>query len=114
MATFLSFNPILVNFVSLSTDSFARFANVPSTAASFTHVVYASLGEVEDSIANDAVSLVQQALVAEGIADGSVVHAFKCAFNIAKKGTPCGALPAAREIQKRKEENEQARKNNKF
>jgi len=42
------------------------------------------------------------------------VHAFKCAFNIAKKGTPCGALPAAREIQKRKEENEQARKNNKF
>ena len=83
-------------------------------ATPFTHVVYASLGEVEDSIANDAVSLVQQALVAEGIADGSVVHAFKCAFNIAKKGTPCGALPAAREIQKRKEENEQARKNNKF
>lgn len=83
-------------------------------ATPFTHVVYASLGEVEDSMANDAVSLVQQALLAEGIADGSVVHAFKCAFNIAKKGTPCGALPAAREIQKRKEENEQARKNNKF
>ena len=34
MATFLSFNPIFVNFVSLSTESFARFANVPSTAAS--------------------------------------------------------------------------------
>ena len=83
-------------------------------ATPFTHVAYASLGEVEDSIANDAVSLINQALVAEGIADGSVVHAFKCAFNIAKKGTPCGALPAAREIQKRKEENEQARKNNKF
>ena len=36
-------------------------------ATPFTYVAYASLGEVEDSIANDAVSLINQALVAEGI-----------------------------------------------
>jgi len=79
----------------------------------FTHVVYVSLGEVPDSMANDAISLIQNSLRDEGIL-GSVCYAYKCAFNIAKKGTPCGALPAVREIQKRKEENELAKKNKFF
>ena len=83
-------------------------------AEPFTHVVYASLGEVADEDAEEAVSTIIKSLEEGGILDGSVVHAFKCVFNIAKTGSPCGALPAVHEMQKRKEENERARKNGKF
>ena len=36
-----------------------------------------------------------------GAGEGSVVGAFRCAFNIEKTGTPAGAFPAVREMQKK-------------
>jgi len=40
--------------------------------------------------------------------DGAVVGGFRCAFNIEKTGTPAGAMPAVREMQKKKKEAEAA------
>ena len=40
--------------------------------------------------------------------DGAVVGGYRCAFNIEKTGTPAGAMPAVREMQKRKKEGEDA------
>jgi hypothetical protein len=43
----------------------------------------------------------------EGAGEGAVVGAFRCAFNIEKTGTPAGAMPAVREMNRRARENEE-------
>jgi len=35
-----------------------------------------------------------------------LAYGYRCAFNVEKTGTPAGALPAVREMQKKQKENE--------
>ena len=62
--------------------------------------------EVElGAASDDAVAAATEAARA-GAGEGSVVGAFRCAFNIEKTGTPAGAFPAVREMQKKAKANE--------
>jgi hypothetical protein len=71
-------------------------------AAAFSHVVRTEMGAVGDDAAVAAAVAAAKAAAGEG----AVVGAYRCAFNIEKKGTPAGALPAVREMAKKKAENE--------
>ena len=70
---------------------------------SFSHVVRVELGACDDAAVEACVSAAKGAC-----GDGAVVGGYRCAFNIEKTGTPAGAMPAVREMQKRKKEGEDA------
>ena len=69
--------------------------------AKYSHVARVELGAASD----EAVAAATEAARA-GAGEGSVVGAFRCAFNIEKTGTPAGAFPAVREMQKKAKANE--------
>ena len=72
-------------------------------AAAFEHVVRIELGACDAGVVDACVA---RARSESG--DGAVVGGFRCAFNIEKTGTPAGAMPAVREMQKKKKEAEVA------
>ena len=69
--------------------------------AKYSHVARVELGAASD----DAVAAATEAARA-GAGEGAIVGAFRCAFNIEKTGTPAGAFPAVREMQKKAKANE--------
>ena len=74
-------------------------------AARYTHVARVELGNVPDAIVRSVVEEATAKVTAMGVED-SVIEPYRCAFNVEKKGTPAGALPAVREMQKKQRENE--------
>ena len=80
---------------------------VTEPGAKYTHVVRVELGNVADDV---VLSIVEEArtkveLLTRDSGSSFVVEPYRCAFNIEKKGTPAGALPAVREMQKKQREN---------
>lgn len=75
-------------------------------AAKYTHVVRVELGNVSDDVVRSVVEEAKTKVAAVARSSGEfVVEPYRCAFNIEKKGTPAGALPAVREMQKKQREN---------
>ena len=74
-------------------------------AARYTHVARVELGNVPDAIVRSVVEEATAKVTAMGVED-FVIEPYRCAFNIEKTGTPAGALPAVREMQKKQRENE--------
>ena len=75
-------------------------------AAKYTHVVRVELGNVSDDVVRSVVEEARTKVAAVARSSGEfVVEPYRCAFNIEKKGTPAGALPAVREMQKKQREN---------
>ncbi|ACO63194.1 predicted protein [Micromonas commoda] len=72
-------------------------------AAAFEHVVRIELGACDAGAVDACVARARSEC-----GDGAVVGGFRCAFNIEKTGTPAGAMPAVREMQKKKKEAEAA------
>ena len=70
--------------------------------AKYSHVARVELGAASD----EAVAAATEAARARARAREGVVGAFRCAFNIEKTGTPAGAFPAVREMQKKAKANE--------
>lgn len=70
-------------------------------SSAYAFVVRTEMGAADDSAVEAAVAAARASA-----GEGAVVRAYKCAFNIEKSGTPAGALPAVREMAKKKAENE--------
>ena len=66
-------------------------------AAAFEHVVRIELGACDTGVVDACVARARSEC-----GDGAVVGGFGCAFNIEKTGTPAGAMPAVREMQKKR------------
>ena len=72
-------------------------------SSAFEHVVRIELGACDAGVVDACVARARGEC-----GDGAVVGGFRCAFNIEKTGTPAGAMPAVREMQKKKKEAEAA------
>ena len=70
----------------------------------FTHIVRASLGPVasDESLVSAVQETIRQACAA--IDPDALILPYACVYNIGKKGTPPGALPAVREMAKKKKD----------
>jgi len=73
----------------------------------FTHVARVSLGPVgqDEALVSAAEDVIRRACAA--IDPSALIAPYACVYNIGKKGTPPGALPAMREIAKKKRENDE-------
>ena len=71
-------------------------------APAFRRIARVELGAAPEEAVTDALRAAR-----EGAGEGAVVGAFRCAFNIEKTGTPAGAMPAVREMNRRARENEE-------
>ena len=73
----------------------------------FTHVARVSLGPVgqDEALVSAAEDVIRRACAA--IDPSALIAPYACVYNIGKKGTPPGALPAMREIAKKKKENDE-------
>jgi hypothetical protein len=79
---------------------------VTEPGAKYTHVVRVELGNVADDVVEEVVEEARTKVKAVARSGSSfMVEPYRCAFNIEKKGTPAGALPAVREMQKKQREN---------
>ena len=67
----------------------------------YSHVVRTEMGGVDAAAVEAAVTAAK-----EVAGEGALVGAYRCAFNREKKGAPAGALPAVREMAKKKQEDE--------
>jgi len=74
----------------------------------FTHVARVSLGPVggDEALVGAAADVIRRACAA--IDPSALIAPYACVYNIGKKGTPPGALPAMREIAKKKLANDEA------
>lgn len=72
----------------------------------FTHIVRASLGPIGSD--ESLVSAAQEAIhgACASMDPNALVLPYACVYNIGKKGTPPGALPAVREMAKKKKAND--------
>ena len=84
----------------------ATLHEVVEPDAKYTHVVRVELGDVSEAVVRAVVEEATAKIAAAGAMSHGVVEPYRCAFNIEKKGTPAGALPAVREMQKKQRENE--------
>jgi hypothetical protein len=85
----------------------ATLHSVTEPGAKYTHVVRVELGNVADDVVEEVVEEARTKVKAVARSGSSFrVEPYRCAFNIEKKGTPAGALPAVREMQKKQRENE--------
>lgn len=80
----------------------------------YSHVIRTEIGGVEDdATVAAAVTAAREGIIAaatKGEGDAALIGAYRCAFNIEKTGAPAGALPAVREMGKKKAENEEETK----
>ena len=75
----------------------------------YSHAVRGELGNVAESVVDKVVKEATEQITDLLGADGDekfVVQAYRVAFNIEKTGTPAGALPAVREMQRKQTANE--------